>query len=101
MATTHANGSKSLARVWDLSLRVIIPALLVWAATVQATVLAHDKHLAVIEATRFTAQDGRSLLDTIMERTPPDWLREDIQEIKAELADIKKRMGTLEAKIGR
>jgi hypothetical protein len=101
MATTHANGSKALARVWDLSLRVIIPALLVWAATVQAAVVLHDKQLAVFEATRFTDEDGRLLLDTIMGRVPPDWLKEDLAEIKVDLSDIKKRMAALEAKIGR
>jgi Skp family chaperone for outer membrane proteins len=121
MAATSSGGPQHWARVWELSLRVIIPALLMWAIWVHAAVVQHDKELAVIQATTFTAADGRVLMDTILQRTPPPWLREDLQEIKAELAalqqeiktelaalqqeiraelaDIKKRLTAVEAKI--
>ncbi len=82
-------------------MKILIPVLLMWAIFVQSTMTQHNEELAVIQATRFTDQDGRELLDTILERTPPAWLREDLTEIKLELQDIKTRLGTLEAKIGR
>jgi hypothetical protein len=82
-------------------MKVVIPSLLLWAIYIHGTITVHTRELAVIEATRFTDQDGRELLDTILTRLPPEWLREDLSEIKLELQDIKKRLGTLEAKIDR
>jgi len=54
--------------------------------------------LAVIESTRFTAKDGSSLERRLTNAFPPEWLKNDLADIKLQLKEIEKRLTRIEVK---
>lgn len=60
--------------------------------------VAHESRLAVIESTRFTAKDGSSLERRLTNAFPPEWLKNDLADIKLQLKEIEKRLTRIEVK---
>jgi len=81
-------------RAWSVlewGLRVVTLAM-------AAAVLAHEWRLINIESNRFTDQDGHQLEAKILEKLPPQWLREDIRDIKSSLKSFDERLRRIEIK---
>ena len=84
------------ARLWDLILRLTVPMVVALAASV----IYHEVRLSVIESNRFTAEDATGMERRIRETLPPEWLREDLAEIKGLLREMDTRLDALERKVG-
>jgi len=100
MANGVRNGNgAAVARFWDVLMKlsiIVIVALL-------GMVWKHDHSIGVIEATRFTKEDGKHLQEIIMNQLPPEWLKEDVREIKesqkADTKEIKTAIKELDTKL--
>jgi len=46
----------------------------------QVSVNTLDKRVAIIESNRFTSQDGSKLIDLIMQKLPPKWLVDKVED---------------------
>ena len=73
----------SVDRIWDMAMKAAIPAVL----AVIGWVMHMEVRLAIIESNRFTAQDAAKMKESL----PPNWLRNDIKEIKDRLRRLEER----------
>ena len=58
-----------------------------------------EARVTVLEKQEFTAMDGRDLEARIMDRVPPKWFREDVQEIKKGIDRLDSRMTSFDLRI--
>jgi hypothetical protein len=98
---THCTGCRyreqdsKMGRFWDVSLKLLVPLVLV----LGSTLIAHEVRIARIEASDMYHMKEADLIN--MERRigsmlVPSWLKEDIDDIKAGQKDIILRLRALE-----
>ena len=95
MATTRSASDK----VWDLLTRAAVPLSVI----VAGAMIAHEVRISVIESNRFTNHDGDKLDQEIKywieNRYPPEWLREEMNELKRSQREMLRRITEIERKI--
>ena len=93
--TPPPNGRMS-ERIWDVATKFAVAVSIACATAVAS----HEIRLAKVEASRFTERDGHrlemNLKEWISEKHPPEWLREDMTELKTMLRDVERRMSAIE-----
>jgi hypothetical protein len=77
--------STAANRAWDLATKV---AVILTVALCTASINQQIR-LSVIESTRFTDKDGAALKSEITGSLPPEWLRQDMNEMKVGLKTIE------------
>jgi hypothetical protein len=96
--------NQALRREWvDVAVKVtalLTPVVLTSLGWIGAALIDHESRLDVIESNRFTHQNGTDMKKEIMQELPPEWLREDIREIKGMLRTMESRLNALERKVG-
>lgn len=75
---------------------LLMPVVLTSLGWVGSALIDHESRLDVIESNRFTHHEGIELKKEIMRELPPEWLREDIREIKVLLRELEQRLNALE-----
>ena len=75
-------------KAWDLMLKALIPVVVFLCGVL----LSHEMRITKIESNRFTLKDGQVLEDKIRKDYPPQWLREQIAEMKVTLIKIEDRL---------
>lgn len=83
---------KTSERVWEILTRAAIPVVLAGAAAL----IAHEVRISTMESNRFTTRDAQQLEARMTSR--PDWLREDLAEIKEMVRGLEARLRALEAR---
>lgn len=86
-------------RVWDVVLKLLVPLALAMVANevrTTITIATHELRLKAIEESRFTDADSQRLRDEILEKSPPQWFRDDVREIKSSVQELVKRVSDLE-----
>lgn len=78
-------------RLWDILSKLMVPVVLL----AGAGLIRHE----VVLASAFSYDDAVKMEQRIMEKTPPAWLRESLQEIKALLQKQDDRLRLLEQRV--
>ena len=78
-------------RLWDILTKLMVPAVMI----VGAGLVRHEAALASV----FSYDDAVKMEQRIMEKSPPAWLRESLQEIKALLQKQDDRLRLLEQRV--
>ncbi len=88
LAEVHSLRTKTRSdRAWDIATKVAVPLVLV----VAAWMVSLQVRVSVIESTRFTGQDGEAMRATLLRDFPPQWMRDDLNEIKERLRRLEER----------
>ena len=82
-------------RWWDVALKFAVP-LVIGAFGMSIN---HEIRISRIEENRFTNADGAALEARVLDKLPPQWLREQVNEIKAAQKVMLDRMRELELKV--
>lgn len=85
----------SWTRAWDLAVKSLVPAVLLliaWGIGLQVRV-------SQLEITTMTKEMGHELENRLLSVLPPQWLREDLAEIKTLLRSQDARLDKLEARV--
>ena len=78
-------------RVWGWILKSSVPVLLAAIVSVGAWGTNLNGRMRVIETNGFTDAEAAKLRSDLMKDLPPEWLREDIKEIKDRLRRLEER----------
>lgn len=78
-------------RLWDIISKLMVPVVL----AAGAVLIKHEVALAG----QFSLEDAVKMEQRIMEKTPPTWLRESLQEIKVLLQKQDDRLRLLEQRV--
>lgn len=79
-------------RIWDMATKAAVPLSLL----IGGAMVAHEIRITKLEETRFTTIDAERMRREIESSYPPPWLRAQILEMKASLAEINTRLRDLE-----
>lgn len=88
-------------KIIDLATRLVLAIVITWCVWATKELFAHDHRIRFIEDTRFTDKDGRALYDKVMNAMPPEWLREDVHDIKTALKEMRARMEEIKLEVER
>ena len=80
-------------RVWDLLMKAAVPITI----GLVAAALHLWRDVSIIQATRFTEEDAASMETRIRRELPPQWLRDDLEDIKAGLTSATTALGKLDS----
>ena len=78
-------------RIWGWFIKGSVPVLLTTIVAVVGFASSVHTRLAIIENSRFTARDAQKMRMEILGSVPPQWLRDDLQEIKDRLKRLEER----------
>lgn len=85
-----------LSKVWEILMKATVPLSVI----IGSALVTHEVRIAKLEESRFTGSDGvkleRDIRAYVQDSFPPNWLREDIQEIKASMKSIEGRLRKIE-----
>jgi len=93
--TTTSKKQPDTGRAWDTvewAARVLIVGLIVFS-------LRQEWRITQIESNRFTHTDGVALERRLLEKLPPQWLRDELVEIKGNLRGVETRLRSIEQKV--
>jgi len=77
---------------------LIMPFVFAMTGYLFASVADHESRIHSIEESRFTNHDAAKMELSIMQRTPPEWLKVQVSEIKVLLLGIDERLRAVEQK---
>lgn len=83
------------SRAWDIAMKAVIPVVI----AIVGWGIGHEIRMSNLELTTMTKGEAHQLENRMMRALPPDWLREDIKEIKQLLKDQDHRLRALEARV--
>lgn len=86
---------KSSAWVWDIAMKVTVAAMV----GLFAWVFAQEQRMTRMETREFSQEHGRNLEDKLRKELPPQWLREDLEEMKNLLRSQDARLRQIEMKV--
>ena len=64
-----------------------------------AVVQDHEVRVVRIESSRFSAADARQMEDRLRVTFPPDWLREDLVDLKDGIKQLNTRLSVIEREV--
>lgn len=102
----QANTKTKTEQVWDWLLKGSIPlvlGVLSYVVTMALQLADHDKRMAIMEATRFTAEDGRNLLEVVRNELrrdyPPIWMRDMLTRLELQSDKVQAQLEKLDGRL--
>lgn len=74
-------------RLWDIATKAAVPVLVL----VSGWMVALEVRVSVIESNRFTSGMAAQMREEIRKELPPQWLKDDLTEIKDRLKRLEQR----------
>lgn len=84
-----------LSKAWDMAMKALVPVVI----AIAGWGIGHEIRMSNLELTSMSKVDGHALEDRIGRKFPPEWLREDLKEVKQLLRDQDQRMRAIEARV--
>ena len=89
------DGRSGGEKLWDAAMKLMVPvviAIVGWGITLSVNV-------SNLQLVSMTKSDGHAMETRIMKNLAPEWLREDLREIKDLLKQQDERLRVLESKV--
>lgn len=83
------------SKAWDMAIKALVPVVI----AIAGWGIGHEVRMSNLELTHMSKVDGHALEDRIGRKFPPEWLREDLKEVKQLLRDQDSRLRAIEQKV--
>ena len=76
------------SRAWDVGIKALVPIVI----AITGWGLGHEIRVSNLELTQFNKTDAHTMHNQIVESMPPQWLRDDIAELKQLIRSMDDRL---------